>query len=262
MTKHFQFEQVSIVDFNFLISEMEKVNTVFPIFWNLMNLWRNGENITIDIWLIQHLNMIVYVNFFHFLFFELLRSVVLCLLLILENYWMFFIQIFSSLQLSFPSSFIFQLHMYIWYPPMVLGFSNSCVFWWFHYFLSPQFYWPIFKLTGFFPWPCHIFWWAHKRHFFHYCYYVFHFYHFQMFFIVSFLLESICNLSTWSLESLILQLFQIPFLIISTCFISESGSIIFFFFWIQCWCLFFFFFLTLSMLPKYFFEKSQTSYIV
>lgn len=53
MSKHFQFEQVSIVDFNFLIFEMEKVTTAFSIFWNLMNLWRNGENITIDIWLIQ-----------------------------------------------------------------------------------------------------------------------------------------------------------------------------------------------------------------
>lgn len=148
MTKHFQFEQVSIVDFNFLISEMEKVNTVFPIFWNLMNLWRNGENITIDIWLIQHLNMIVYVNFFHFLFFELLRSVVLCLLLILENYWMFFIQIFLL------SSYLSLLLSYFNYTcifdilPWFLDSLTPVYFDGFTTFFSPQFYCPIFKLTG------------------------------------------------------------------------------------------------------------------
>ena len=92
--------------------------------------------------------MCVCVNLFHFLFFELLRSVVLCLLLILENYWIFFIQIFLlfsylSLLLSyFNYTCIFDIL------PWLLDSLTPVYFDGFTTFFSPQFYWPIFKLTG------------------------------------------------------------------------------------------------------------------
>lgn len=69
---------------------------------------------------------------------------------------------FSSLQLSFPSSLRFQLHMYIWYLPMALGFSNSCVFWWFHYFLFSIVLLTYLQAHWFFPWPCPVYWWVHS----------------------------------------------------------------------------------------------------
>lgn len=162
---------------------MEKVNTVFPIFEILSGIMRNGENITIDIWLIQHwiwlcmwISSISYsLNFLDLWF---------CVLLILEINGCFSL-IFFSRYLS--SSFLFQLHMYIWYPPMVLGFSNSCVFQWFHYFL--------FFLHSFIDLSLsslvlslaisYLLMSSQKAFFSLLYYYVFHFY-FQMFFIVSF----------------------------------------------------------------------------
>ena len=150
--------------------------------------------------------MIVYVcvNLFHLLFFKLLRSVVLCLLLILENYWLFFIQIFllstylSLLLWDFNYTFIFDI------VPWLLDSLTSV---WFHGFVT--FFFPIVLLTYL---QAHLFL-DHvisfdelTKGFFFITVTMFSIFITSRFFhSFLFLLESefVCTLSTWSLESLL-----------------------------------------------------------
>lgn len=166
---------------------------------------------------------------------------------------------FSSLHLSFPSSLRFQLHMYIWYTPMALGFSNFCVFSWFHYFLFSYSFTDL-SSSSLVPWPCHIFWWAHKRHFFSLLLLCFPFLSLPDFFIVSFFAGIwICLHSLY----LIIRVFT---MLIAVILNSFSGHLNMFHIWvwfyslfllIPFWCLFWHCVCCLSIS-----FESQTSYVV